>query len=211
MLGSGDAMSVAVAALLLAVAPSDVRTYAVQPAGSTLAYHVVHPFHGVTGTSSAIEGKVLLFPDGKVQAMVRVPVASLDSGVSNRDSNVRDAVEEGRFPFIVFKGTAQLDPAAAPSRPVTPITIRTSMSGQLEMHGVKQAVTVPLEIELARDGTARARGSFQVSLQSFGIERPSLLLLRVDDACRIDADLVLREDTGTPGTASRARSAAPQG
>jgi polyisoprenoid-binding protein YceI len=204
-------MSVIVTALLIAAAPSAGRTYAVEPAGSTIAFHVVHPFHGVTGRSSSVEGKVVLFADGKVQAMVRVPVASFDSGVSNRDSNVRDAVEEGRFPFVVFKGTAQLDPSAAPSRPVIPVTIRTSMSGELEMHGVKQAITVPLEIQLERDGTARARGSFQVSLQSFGIDRPSLLLLRIDDACRIDADLVLREDAGTPGTASNARGAVPQG
>ncbi len=192
-------MSVALVAILLAAAPSDGRTYAVEPASSTVAYHVVHPFHGVTGRSSSIEGKAVFFPDGKLLVMVRVPVRSFDSGVANRDSNVRDAVEEGRFPFVVFKGTARLDPAVAASRP---ITIQASMSGELEMHGVKRAVTVPLEIQLSADGTARARGSFQVSLEAFGVERPSLLLLRIDDACRIDADLVLREDRGSPGTAA---------
>ena len=200
-------MSVALAALLLAAA-SDGRTYVVDPASSSVAYHVVHPFHGVTGRSSSIEGKAVVFPEGKVLAMVRVPVASLDSGVGNRDSNVRDAVEEGRFPFLVFKGTAQLDPAEIAS---PPFTIQTSMGGELEMHGVKRAVTVPLEIQLSTNGTGRARGSFQVSLAAFGVERPSLLLLRIDDTCRIDVDLVLREARGSPGAATSGRTIAPRG
>ena len=40
----------------------------------------------------------------------------------------------------------------------------------------------------------RVRGSFQVSLESFRIERPSLLFVKIDDACRIDLDLLLREE-----------------
>jgi polyisoprenoid-binding protein YceI len=140
--------------------------------------------------------------------MVRVPVASLDSGVANRDSNVRDALERGGFPFVVFKGTAQLAPAEIAS---PPFTIHTSMTGELEVHGVKRAVTVPLEIQFAADGTGRARGSFQVSIQSFGVERPSLLLLRVDDACTIDLDLSLREAPDSPRTATSGRSVAPRG
>lgn len=201
MLGSGDAMVTLLAALLVVAAPSDVRTYAVDPATSTVAYHVVHPFHRVTGTSSRVEGKAVLFPDGKVIAMVRVPVASFDSGVANRDSNMRDAVEEGRFPFVVFRGRARLDPALAASAGET--AIQASMDGELELHGVKRPVVVPLAIQLSRDGTGRARGSFEVSLESFGIERPSLLLVRIHDACRIDLDLALREATGSPGTSRR--------
>jgi polyisoprenoid-binding protein YceI len=183
-------MTLALVALLVAAAPPDVRTYAVDPAASTVVYHVVHPFHGVTGTSSSIEGKAVLLPDGKVLAMVRVPVASFDSGVSNRDSNVRDALEAGRFPFVVLKGQARLDPAVAAS--AGEVAMRASMDGELELHGVKRAVVVPLAIELSPDGTGRAHGSFEVSLESFGIERPSLLLLRIHDACRIDVDLALR-------------------
>ncbi len=207
MLGSGDVMVALLAALLVVAAPSDVRTYAVEPATSTVVYHVVHPFHGVTGTSSSIEGKAVLLPEGKVVAMVRVPVASFDSGVANRDSNMRDAVEHGRFPFVVFKGRARLDPAVTAAARET--TIQASMEGELELHGVTRPVVVPLAIQLSPGGTGRARGSFEVSLESFGIERPSLLLLPIHDACRIDLDLALREVPASPGTSSRSAASSP--
>lgn len=195
MLGSGDAMSIAVVALLLAASPGG-RTYTVEPASSTVAYHVVHPFHGVTGRSSSVEATAVILPEGKVLAMVRVPVASFDSGVSNRDSNVRDAVEEGRFPFIVFKGTATIDPTAPSAW--EPVSIQTTMTGELELHGVRRPVELPLDLQLSPDGAIRARASFEVSLGAFGVERPSLLLLRIDDACRIDVDLRLREVRNVP-------------
>jgi hypothetical protein len=35
-------------------------------------------------------------------------------------------------------------------------------------------------------------GSFDASLDAHGIERPSLLFAKVDDACRIEVDLLLR-------------------
>lgn len=184
-------MSVTLVALVLAAASTEGRTYAVEPAKSTVRYHIVHKFHDVSGSSSAIEGKAVLGPDGNVLAMVRVPVASFDSGERNRDSSMREAVEAGRFPFVVFKGTARLDPAAIAS--ARAVTLKTAMDGEVELHGVKKRVATALELELSPDGTARARGSFQVSLDAFGVERPSLLLIKIDDACRIDVDLALRD------------------
>lgn len=184
-------MSAALLALLLLAAPAEGRTFAVEPAKSTVRYHIVHKFHDVTGASSTIEGKAVLQADGKVLAMVRVPMASFDSGERNRDSDMREAVDARAHPFVVFKGFARLGPGSvAPARSVT---VETRMEGEVELHGVKKPVVVPLEIDLSPDGTARARGSFEVSLDAFGVERPSLLFVKIDDACRIEVDLALRE------------------
>jgi polyisoprenoid-binding protein YceI len=185
-------MTPALLALALAAASSDGTTYAVDPARSTVRYHVVHKFHGVTGTSSTVEGKAVLKPDGQALAMVRVPVASFDSGDRNRDANMREAVDAGRHPFVVFKGVMRL--GAEMVAAARAVTVETRMEGEVELHGVKKAVAVPLTIELSPDGTARARGSFAVSLDAFGIERPSLLFVKIDDACRIEVDLALRPE-----------------
>ncbi|HEY6004526.1 MAG TPA: YceI family protein [Anaeromyxobacter sp.] len=184
-------MAATLLALLLAAASSEGKTYAVDPATSTVRYHVVHKFHSVTGTSSTIEGKAVLRPDGQAIAMVRIPMASFDSGDRNRDSNMREAVDAARHPFVVLKGAMRLGaelPAAARA-----LTVETRMEGEVELHGVRKSVVVPLQIQLSPDGTARARGSFTVSLDAFGIERPSLLFVKIDDACRIEVDLALRE------------------
>ena len=127
-------------------------------------------------------------PDGKVLAMVRVPVASFDSGDANRDSNMREVLESSRFPFVVLKGTTSLVmPAGAGA------AIPTKLEGELEFHGVKQRVEVPATLEFAADGSACVRGHVELSLDAYRIERPSLLMIKLDDLCKIDFDLKLKK------------------
>jgi polyisoprenoid-binding protein YceI len=185
-------MTTALLLLLVAASPAAGRTFTVEPAKSTVRYHIVHKLHRVTGASSTIEGKGVLRPDGTVLAMVRVPMASFDSGERNRDADMREAVDARQHPFVVFKGTTRLDGDVLPT--AQPTTVQAKMDGEIELHGVKKPVVVPLTIELSPDGTVRARGSFEVSLDAFGIKRPSLLFVKIEDACKIDLDLALREE-----------------
>jgi polyisoprenoid-binding protein YceI len=178
-------------ALLVAAAPAGGRTYEVDPAKSTVRYHVVHKFHRVTGASSTIEGKAVLAADGLVRAMVRVPMASFDSGERNRDADMREAVDARGHPFVTFRGAVRLAPEVLGAGQGA--TAETRMDGEVELRGVRRPVVVPLTIELSPDGTARARGSFEVSLDAFGVKRPSLLFVKIDDACKLDVDLALRE------------------
>ncbi len=178
----------ALAAVLIAVALPAGRL-SVDPAASTIRFHVVHKFHRVHGQSSQIEGKAVVKEDGTVLVMARVAVASFQSGDANRDAHMLEALEVGQHPFVVFKGSTRLDSAEQPSGPVT-------MQGELDLHGVKRAVTVPLTVEFRPDGTVRVRGSFQTSLDAHRIERPSLLFVKVDDACLIDVDLLLGAEKG---------------
>ncbi len=181
-------MTVAVAALALLLAgASEQQAYTVDAAQSTIRFHVHHKLHSSDGRSSSIEGKAIVQPDGKVLAMVRVPVASFDSGDANRDANMRDTLEVGRFPFVVFKGVTSLVMPAALGK-----GIPTTMQGELEFHGVRQQVQVPVTLQFANDGSARVTGKLALSLDSYKIERPSLLMIKLDDACAIEFDLTLK-------------------
>jgi polyisoprenoid-binding protein YceI len=164
-----------------------VRTLAVDAGTSTIRFHVVHKFHDIAGTSTRVEGKAVMSEDGTVLAMVRVPVATFDSGEANRDANMREVLEASKYPFVVFKGRAQLGRGAQPT------TGPATMNGEVELHGVKQPVVVPLSVDPSGDGAVRVRGTFDVSLQAHHVERPSLLFVKIDDRCRIDVDLVLRD------------------
>src|SRR5512133_2188889 len=180
-------MTAALAALfLLSAGTSAQQAYAVDAAQSTIRYHVNHKLHAADGRSSSIEGKAIVQPDGKVLAMVRVPVASFDSGDANRDANMRDTLEAGRFPFVVFKGVTSLVMPAALGK-VLPATLQ----GELEFHGVKQQLQVPATLQFASDGSARGTGNVKLSLDAYHIERPSLLMIKLDDACAIEFDLKL--------------------
>jgi len=161
------------------------QVLAVSPAASAVRFHVNHKLHKVDGVSKSVEGKVLLEPDGKFRTMVRIPVATFDSGDSNRDGHMLEALEAGKFPYVVLKGVGEV-PAVAPGRPV-----QAKLRGELEFHGVTRPVELPVDVEFQQGGGARVKGKLTVGLESFKIERPSLLLIKLDDECRIELDLTL--------------------
>jgi len=175
----------AIVALLSATAPG-AQVLDLDARASTVRFHVEHKLHKVDGTSRGAEGKALLDADGAVRAMVRIPVQSFDSGDANRDSHMLETLEAGRFPYVVFKGVGTLGGATPGGKPVG-LTLR----GELEFHGVKRAVEVPVTVELGKDGSARVRGTLTVSLDAHGVERPSLLFVKLEDACTIAIDLKL--------------------
>lgn len=179
-------MTAALAALALLASAAPPQAFTVDPSRSVVRYHVEHRLHPADGRSSSIEGKAVVQPDGNVLAMIRVPVASFDSGDSNRDSNMRDTLEAAKHPFIVFKGVTSLVLPAAHGKDL-PLTLR----GELDFHGVKRPIEVPVTLRFADDGSATVKARLQVSLDAHGVERPSLLLMKIDDACTIDVDLVL--------------------
>lgn len=182
-------MTATLAALALALASSAAaESYTVDPSAAVVSFHVRHKLHQVDGRSKAIEGKAVVEPDGKVLAMVRIPVASFDSGDTNRDAHMRETLESGKYPFVVFKGVSSLVVPAARG----PVPLR--LKGELDFHGVKRPVDVPASVEFGSDGTTTARGKITVSLEAFQIERPSLLFVKIDDACTIDFALTLRRD-----------------
>jgi polyisoprenoid-binding protein YceI len=177
--------SVLWAVLLAATLPSR-GVLSIDPAGSTIRYTIVHKLHRVDGISREMEARAVVKDDGSVLAMVRAPVASFRSGDGNRDEHMLEALEVGKFPYVIFKGVARLGPA----REVP--TSQVPMDGEVDLHGVTTAVKVPLSLLPQPDGSVRARGSFDVSLDAHRVQRPSLLFVKIDDHCHIDFDLVMR-------------------
>ncbi len=181
-------MIAALAALALVAATAEPQAYTVDDARSVIRFHVNHKLHASDGRSSQIEGKAVIQPDGKVLTMIRVPVASFDSGDANRDSNMRETLDAARLPFVVFKGVTSLVLPAARGTPIA-----TTIRGELDFHGVKRPVDVPVTLRFADGGTAEVKGKMKLSLESYQIERPSLLMIKLDDECAIEFDLNLRK------------------
>jgi len=177
-------------ALLVAQAPA-ARSYALDPAASSLRFHLAHPLHHVDGHAKTMEAKAVLSPDGQLKAMARAQVATFDTGDANRDANMREVLEPDRFPYVVIKATGHL---ATPSS--LPAEVPLKLAAELDLHGVKRQMEIPVKVRLEPGGAARVSGSFPVSLEAHKIERPSLLFKKVDDTCRIDLDLVLRPESG---------------
>jgi polyisoprenoid-binding protein YceI len=172
-------------AILLAASLS-AATYVVDPGASVVKFHLNHKMHEVDGRSSQIEGKALLGDDGKVMTMVRIPAASFDTKDANRDSHMRETLETGKFPFVVFKGVTTLTVPVATGK-----DLDTKLEGELDFHGVKKPVSIPARITLTKDG-ATVKARFPVNLEAHQIERPSLLFIKVDENVELDIELSLK-------------------
>jgi hypothetical protein len=178
--------------LLAALSPGEAASAApvagtwVVAAGSTITYHLVHKLHAVEGIAREVEGKARLAPDGALQFAVRARVAAFDSGNSNRDAHMMEVTDAARFPFTTVRGaTAGIRVGSLPGDTEAPLR------AVLELHGVSRELEATARVRFASADRAQAEVTFPVSLTAHGVERPSLLFVKVDDRLEIVARLVL--------------------
>ena len=157
------------------------RAVPIDPARSVLAYTGHHALHDWTGTSRAVGGtlQVDLQDPTRSRIEVVVPVASFDSGNSNRDSNMLDTVEEERYADVRFVSRGVAVDRWEPAADGYAGTWR--VRGALTFHGQTHEVEVPVTVRVA--GRAfEASTRFQISLERFGVSRPRLMLVPISDA-----------------------------
>lgn len=169
------------------LARADAIDFTVDAHDSSLTYHMVHKLHKVDGVSRALNGRARLLPDGKAQIMVRVPVATFDSGNVNRDAHMKEIVEAARFPDVELKAVG--NDFAPPAK--FPATLQKTISAQLTLHGVQHTFELPVTVTWESDHRVRVKATLAVSLDEYKIERPSLMFVKVEDRVLIDADVVL--------------------
>lgn len=179
-------MIASLAAAVLLSSSLSATTYVVDPSASVVKFHLHHKMHEVDGHTSQIEGKAILGDDGKVLTMIRIPVASFDSGDANRDSHMRETLDTEKFPYVIFKGVTSFTVPVAYGK-----AIEARLEGELDFHGVKTPISVPAEIHLTKDG-ATVSARFPVDLEAHHVERPSLLFIKVDRDVQLDAELRLQ-------------------
>lgn len=168
-------------------APTVVHVWRVKPEGSTLSYKLKHKLHEVVGKAAPTAGAAKLLPDGTLQVMVRANVADFDSGNSNRDAHMKEVTEAKKFPYVEFKGTAN-----GVKLPETfPGQLRVTLEGEVTFHGVTQPVKVPMTVTFPSPKEAHAEGTFDISLDAHKVERPSLMMVKVDDKLVLEPNLVL--------------------
>ena len=166
-------------------APAGPVLFDVDGPASSVQYKIVHKLKETGGTSKKAEGRVAILSDGRLQVLVRAAVASFDSGNSSRDSHMLETMEAAKFPLVQFKGESKV------SLPTTyPARLDVTVAGEMEFHGRKRRENVPVTLTFSSPTEVRATAHFNVSLDAYEVERPSLLLMKIDDACEVTLDLV---------------------
>ncbi len=168
-------------ALIILSAPfaSGAQTLRIDPAQSSITYSMTHPAHSWTGTSRRVSG-TLAVENGRVTGgRISAPVVSFDSGNRSRDSNMASDTEAYLYPNVSFAALS-----------VTSSTgTNATVNGTLTFHGVARPIHIPSTIVVSGN-QARLRGSFETTLSEFGIDRPSLLMIKTRDWIGLAFDIV---------------------
>ena len=141
---------------------------------SSITYRIVHPLHEIEATSKDATYQLEIDPAKKeiVSVSATVDVTTFDSGNSNRDSHAMEVIDAISYPEVSFVSSS-----------VTETGDSLKVRGKLTFHGVTRDI-VAMAASIWSVDKIEVRGSFVLSLTDFKIERPSLLMIPVEDALR---------------------------
>jgi len=135
------------------------------------------------GKTKQVSGQVSCDPASladSVTVRVEVDLASLDTGIPMRNKHMRENhLETAKYPKAVFEGGRILEASARTLSPGTTVHLR--LAGQFDLHGVKRPLEAPVDVTLAKDGSLQITTHFDVALADYKIDRPSFLVMKLED------------------------------
>ena len=136
---------------------------------SNINYSGKHFLHKWSAVNTNISGLVNVEDENIVNIGVIAKVADFKSGNSSLDSNSLRVLEALQFPNIIFK-SVNIDNRNK----------ELKIDGLIEFHGIEKNISVIAELTKI-DDMFRLSGEFTIKLSNFLVERPSLLLRKIDD------------------------------
>ena len=162
----GPVLASLIFAVLGAAAPARAAdNYAVDPMHSSVYFKISHlGLTNVFGRFDEFSGNFTLDPDdaGKCSFGLTIKTESVDTNNPKRDSHLRspDFFNVKQFPALTFKSTA-----------VKAVEGGYQVTGDLEIHGVKKAITVPFTFKKTATGGVFA-STFTVNRNDFKLGKP---------------------------------------
>ena len=150
---------------------------------STLTYHVSHPLHQTEGVSHAARGKGVCTA-GECEVLVAVPVQSFESGDTNRDLHMVQAVRGATFPMVTVRTTVPENGAASGT---VHADLEVQFAGQTAHYQ-----QVPFEVTTTGDET-RIAGTIPATLSDFKIDPPSLLTMPIKNQIPVTVELIWKK------------------
>jgi polyisoprenoid-binding protein YceI len=142
---------------------------------SVFMYRLHHPLHSFESTAKEFRC-IGVFNDQsqKLEVMaVSVGVKNFDSGNSNRDSHVIEAVEALKFPNITFS-----------SQDITYAGNNITAKGKLVFHGETRELTIS-GTQSITGAKLSIVGKFDVNMTDYGIKPPSLMGMSSDEEINV--------------------------
>jgi polyisoprenoid-binding protein YceI len=145
---------------------------------SSISYSGNHFLHKWSAENNNLSGLIKIDNENILNIGVVAKVADFKSGNSSLDSNSYRVLEALKFPNIIFKSVS-----------VTSINGLSNIKGLIEFHGIEKNIDVNVKLTTI-ENTTQINGEFTINLSDFSVDRPSLLLRKIDNQITIVFELV---------------------
>ena len=145
---------------------------------SSISYSGNHFLHKWSAENNNLSGLIKIDNENILNIGVVAKVADFKSGNSSLDSNSYRVLEALKFPNIIFKSVS-----------VTSINGLSNIKGLIEFHGIEKHIDVNVKLTTI-ENTTQMNGEFTINLSDFSVDRPSLLLRKIDNQITIVFELV---------------------
>ncbi len=148
---------------------------------SYIKYTGAHPFHSWTATSKDVDFKLDCDSD-ECTINISTQLEKFNSENDSRDSNMLYYTEALLYPKVsfkseIFKFNEQFDKSI-------------DIKGLLNFHGIDKEI--PLKIILSNENNNFwGECNFNFNLSSFNIDRPSLLMIKINETIEVETKLKL--------------------
>ncbi len=159
--------------------------------GTFVGFRIAEVLTGVgevdaVGRTPEVTGSIVIVGTTLESAAFTADVTGIVSNDSRREDEIQDALEIAEFPTATFVLTSPVDLGDAAA---TGAVITVDAVGELTIHGVTRAVTVPLSAQLV-GGTIVVTSSFDVTFADYGITVPSSrIVVSVEDHGPVEIQL----------------------
>ena len=136
---------------------------------SSISYSGNHFLHKWSAENNNLSGIIKTDNEKIVNIGIVAKVADFKSGNSSLDSNSYRVLEALKFPNIIFKSIS-----------IENLQEELNIKGVIQFHGIDKNIDVNAEL-IKNESTTQINGKFTLSLSDFSVDRPSLLLRKVDD------------------------------
>lgn len=142
---------------------------------SVLKYYLSHPLHATEAQTKDFFCEIDLAEGTQEIVSVRfaADVTTFDSGNSSRDAHALEVVEALLYPEVSFQSSA-----------IENSNDELRVSGVLSFHGVAKNISFSAKKKIVGSKLI-VEGDTNISLTEFKVERPALLMIRVNDTLRI--------------------------
>jgi polyisoprenoid-binding protein YceI len=153
------------------------------PATTHIGYTLEGFPHTTVGTFKLKNGEIRIDPEtGKTDGRIIVDAASGTSGVAMRDERMRNSILDAQlYPEISFA------PRQTRGTPLPQGDFTVNVSGTFFLHGDQHDLMMDVRIHRTGDNFM-ASTHFIVPYVMWGLENPSVLVLKVSDKVKIDVN-----------------------